>query len=82
MTDRRCRLCLIRDIDPAEYEKKIKRLLDLMKPDEKASEDIYENRLGICQACHYLSEGTCAACGCFVELRAAASGGQCPYNKW
>ena len=73
---------LIGDIDPAEYEKKIKRLLDLMKPEEKASAETYENRLGICQACHYLSEGTCGACGCFVELRAAAGSGRCPYKKW
>lgn len=79
---RSCRLCLIRDIDPAEYEAKIKRILDNMEPSEKAASSLYENRLGICQACDYLNSGTCTACGCFVELRAARKNGRCPYSKW
>ncbi|MCR5502178.1 MAG: DUF6171 family protein [Lachnospiraceae bacterium] len=78
----KCRLCLIREIDPAEYESKIKRLIDLMDEKEKTTEAEYENRLGICQACHYLNQGTCTACGCFVELRAASKAGHCAYHKW
>ena len=32
--------------------------------------------------CSYLNAGTCTACGCFVELRAALRTGHCPYRKW
>ena len=32
-----------------------------------------ESRLSVCQDCEKLNAGTCMACGCYVELRAAAA---------
>ena len=36
-----CRLCLLKDIDPKEYENRIKRVIDLMDRKDKASNDEY-----------------------------------------
>ena len=77
-----CRLCLLKDINPAEYELKIKRILDLMEAKEKASDEEYERRLNTCKECHYLKDGFCGACGCYVELRCARRTSDCPYERW
>lgn len=83
MADKKpCRLCLLKDIDPKEYEAKIKRILDLMDKSEKASDEVYEKRLNLCTTCSYLRDGFCGACGCYVELRAAKKSSDCPYEKW
>ena len=77
-----CRLCLLRDIDPAQYEAKIKRLIDLLPAGEKATTEVYESRLATCTECSYLKDAFCGACGCMVELRAAKKADKCPYGKW
>jgi len=82
MNDKKCKICLLRDINPEEYQTKIKRIIDLMKEQEKASEQTYQLRLDECVSCHYLKDGFCMACGCYVELRAIKRDGNCPYDKW
>ena len=77
-----CRLCLIRDINPAEYEARVKRLINLLSPAEKTPADAYEARLQVCTTCSYLKDAFCGACGCMVELRAAKKSEKCPYGKW
>ncbi len=77
-----CIRCLLEDIDPQKYEQDIKKLLDRMDRSEKVPEEEYHRRLEICRRCDYLSKGTCNACGCYVELRAAVKKGRCPYKKW
>ena len=77
-----CRKCFLEEIDPEAYERDIKRLLDLMEPEEKAKEPVVRERLAVCRTCSYLGRATCNACGCFVELRAALRDGRCPYGKW
>jgi len=77
-----CRLCLLKDINPKEYEAKIKRILDHMDPKEKALDEMYEKRLKACTECHYLKDGFCGACGCYVELRCAKKTSTCPYEHW
>ncbi|MCR5520464.1 MAG: DUF6171 family protein [Lachnospiraceae bacterium] len=81
-TQKPCRLCLLRDINPAEYEAKVKRLIKLLGPDEKTPDDVYEARLQVCTTCSYLKDAFCGACGCMVELRAAKKAEKCPYGKW
>ena len=81
-TKKPCRLCLLRDIDPKEYEAKIKRVIDLMDKKEKASADLYEKRLEVCENCSYLKDAFCNACGCYVELRCAKKSSRCPYEHW
>lgn len=77
-----CIRCLLEDIDPQKYEQDIKRLLTCMERSEKVPEEEYRRRLEVCRGCDYLSKGTCNACGCYVELRAAVKKGRCPYRKW
>ena len=44
----------------------------------RTSEQDYQARLVICQACPELMNGTCRLCGCYVETRAAKKGQRCP----
>ncbi|MBR3461334.1 MAG: hypothetical protein IKH20_01530 [Clostridiales bacterium] len=46
------------------------------------SEELEAERLDLCGQCEKLNRGTCLACGCFVEIRAATKKGRCPYGKW
>ncbi|MBR2950689.1 MAG: hypothetical protein IKC46_12660 [Lachnospiraceae bacterium] len=43
---------------------------------------VYEQRLAVCKECDYLEVGTCLACGCYVELRAAVNKNKCICNKY
>lgn len=77
-----CIRCLLEELDPARYREDIERLLQLMDRKEKTPDAEYRRRLSVCMECEYLSQGTCNACGCYVELRAAKKNGRCPYKKW
>lgn len=79
---KKCKICLIRDIDPEKYINEIKRLIDHLPLSEKSSAGEYEARLDKCSECSYLKDGFCMACGCYVELRAAKRNGNCPYKHW
>lgn len=80
--EKHCLRCLLQEYDEEAYMSKLKRVILLMKASERASEEETERRLGICRQCDYLERGTCRACGCYVELRAASRAGRCPYKKW
>jgi hypothetical protein len=56
-----------------------------MLPDgERADAAEYARRLALCTACANLNRGTCAMCGCYVEIRAAKRAMRCPQAnpKW
>ncbi|MCR5715221.1 MAG: DUF6171 family protein [Lachnospiraceae bacterium] len=77
-----CTKCLLQEIDEEAYRDKLLRVIDQMDRDVKAGDVLYEQRLTTCKSCDYLEAGTCRACGCYVELRAAAKKSKCPYKKW
>ena len=77
-----CRRCLLKDISEEEYEKLIKEGLNALPKDDLAEDKTASSRLDICRECEKLNQGTCLACGCYVEIRAALKNGKCPYNKW
>ena len=78
-----CRKCLTRDmIDKDEYFKTLRALIDEVKGEERASDELYEERLGTCTDCDRLYDGLCGACGCYVELRAVIRENHGPYDKW
>ena len=81
-TQRYCRKCLLKDFDEDKYRELIKKELDWMDAEMKAADDLYAERLKICEECDKLSQGTCLSCGCFVELRAAAGKAACPRKLW
>ena len=77
-----CIRCLLQDYDEEAYLSKLLRVIRLMKPSERAKEEVTKKRLQTCTQCSYLDRGTCLACGCYVELRASVRDGRCPYKKW
>ncbi len=77
-----CRKCLLAELDNEKLLADVRAAIDRLDDSMKVTEDVYEDRLGKCRECDYLNEGTCNACGCYVELRAAAKTGKCPYRKW
>lgn len=76
-----CKKCLLREMAEADA-KMIEKYKNAIKLSERVDVPEYEKRLGICKECDRLNAGTCGACGCYVELRAAAIVGHCPYRKW
>lgn len=78
-----CKKCLIREMAGQEkiYET-IKRMIEDLEPEDRAGEELVEKRLVVCKECDQLLEGTCKACGCYVELRTATKTQECPYEKW
>lgn len=55
---------------------------EAIKVNDRVMQDEYERRLSVCRSCEKLIEGTCMACGCYVELRAVAKVSRCPKKKW
>ena len=49
-----------------------------MPEEQRAEEAVMAARLEACKACDHLMSGTCALCGCYVELRAAKRVQACP----
>lgn len=79
---RKCRKCLLAELDNEKLLAEVGLAISRLDRELKVSDDVYRSRLSICKDCDYLNEGTCNACGCYVELRAAAKTGRCPYKKW
>ena len=80
---RRCKKCLLREMaDGVKIYESVKRMIEDLSDEERASEPIREERLSICKDCERLLEGMCTACGCYVELRAAMKEKECPYERW
>lgn len=63
-------------------QKMIEKYRAAIKEADQIDEAGYEARLVVCRECDLLNAGTCGACGCYVELRAAAKISRCPYKKW
>jgi len=79
--NRVCTRCLLRDMIDADTSM-IEKYKAALKQEDMVSDEEYENRLSICKSCDKLNEGTCMACGCYVELRATAKVSRCPKKKW
>ena len=76
-----CKKCLLRDMAEAD-KNMIEKYKMAIKKEDRVGRKVYEDRLTVCKECEKLNEGTCAACGCYVELRALSPMSKCPYNKW
>lgn len=77
-----CKHCLLQEINKEEYLEKIHKYVVALDKDVRADEALYQERLSKCNGCKYLVDGTCNACGCYVELRAAVKKSKCPYKFW
>ena len=76
-----CKRCLLRDMAEADRQM-IEKYMDAIKSEDRVETSVYEKRLECFKECNLLSDGTCGACGCYVELRALSTVGHCPYKKW
>lgn len=76
-----CKRCLLREMAEAD-QAMIEKYKAAIKGEDQVSIEEYERRLMVCKECEKLNAGTCAACGCYVELRAAAKVSHCPHKKW
>ena len=77
-----CRRCLLKEMNEEQYRKVIEEGLSALPKEDLVAEDVVSGRLNVCKECEKLNMGTCAACGCYVEIRAALKKGNCPYKKW
>lgn len=78
-----CKKCLTRDMmGQEEYFRSLREYIDNLDEDIRVSQEVYEDRLGVCKECDLLLEGMCRSCGCYVELRAAVTKNTCPRKKW
>lgn len=74
---KQCR-CLLRDAGEAEMAAVIAEYVASLDESIRTPEDVYRERLTICQSCDHLLNGTCRLCGCYVETRAAKRNQGCP----
>lgn len=77
-----CKRCLLTDLNQNKEKDMVYQYISELSKKEKASDKLFQERLGICRTCEYLQEYTCQACGCFVEVRAAVNKQKCPYKRW
>lgn len=87
MEQRICTRCLLRDMIASDASKQaelemIKKYREAIKQTDRVKDTEYEARLAVCRTCEKLIDGTCLACGCYVELRAAVKISHCPKKKW
>lgn len=82
METRICRKCLLSKEMSEGMTGYLERHLDAIPEEEQTADDLYEERLKICQSCSMLVESMCRGCGCYVQLRAALAKQSCPYDKW
>lgn len=79
----KCKRCLLSEIAGKEdVYAHVLRTRELLSPNEKASDALYDKRLGICGECDRLLDATCLKCGCYVEIRALKKDANCPLKKW
>ena len=77
-----CTRCLLKDYSKEVYEKLIVEGLKALPAGDLADDEVTSKRLSVCKDCEKINQGTCLACGCYVEIRAALKAGKCPYSKW
>lgn len=79
-----CKKCLLQKQSKEEYFEKLEEYIANLDPEDRVSQELYEERLGICGECPNIIDGMCRLCGCFVELRAALKVRKCPdiVRRW
>ena len=80
-----CKRCLLREAAEHDTFESVREKVELLKPDERADDNLYRSRLDACMTCDHLISGVCMKCGCYVEFRAAFRRMKCPNaadRKW
>ncbi|MCR5527371.1 MAG: DUF6171 family protein [Lachnospiraceae bacterium] len=79
---RECKRCLTYEQADEKTRQSFEMLINGIPKNERTSDKVYDERLTQCESCDSLLAGTCRACGCFVELRAAMKSSKCPHRLW
>jgi tRNA(Ile2) C34 agmatinyltransferase TiaS len=60
------------------------RFWDVLKSDNKTTDEKAEQRYSICKVCPELIKltGQCKKCGCIMPLKTKLEGAACPIGKW
>ncbi len=78
MTRPPCRCLLAEMPDETELADIIAARIGEIAEEERTPGEEYRRRLALCRDCESLNRGTCARCGCYVEIRAARKRMGCP----
>jgi len=81
MATTQCRKCLLNQSTDDIYNSVMSFIAAIPK-EQKTPPDEYERRLSICKTCNKLTNGMCALCGCYVEMRAAKIKQSCVNHYW
>lgn len=73
--------CLLKQAGETELAQNIEEYVSALSEEIKADEQLYRQRLSICESCVHLLSGTCTKCGCYVEMRAAVKNNRCPSEE-
>ena len=73
-----CKKCLLRDMGEAEAFENMYQYIANLSPEDKVSDEEYEQRLLICRQCSHLLSGMSGKSGCYEEMRAAMKVRHCP----
>ena len=74
-----CRKCMLEDMENGtDIAALLQRLTASIPTNERSDVEEINRRLDICRHCDHLYSGTCALCGCFVQLRASKKRAACP----
>ncbi|WP_028511019.1 DUF6171 family protein [Ruminococcus sp. NK3A76] len=73
-----CRRCLLEDMQGDELYRSVQERISLLDESVRTDKRTYAERLEKCRSCDELTNGMCALCGCFAELRAAKKDMHCP----
>lgn len=77
-----CRRCLLQDMaGENDYYASVVRYRAALPPARRTPDGEYARRLEGCRRCENLDNGTCMACGCYVEMRAARLDMHCPLTR-
>lgn len=49
---------------------------------QTVTQDVYEQRMEICDGCEFRHRNRCAKCGCGLSLKARGRAFKCPIGKW
>ncbi|WP_069999216.1 DUF6171 family protein [Cellulosilyticum sp. I15G10I2] len=76
-----CKRCKVFEQDEEQLLSTLKTYRDSLSEEERVPQEIYEQRLAICESCESLTNGLCGFCGCFVIVRAIKKRMNCPHPK-
>jgi hypothetical protein len=49
---------------------------------DTVNEELYKQRLSLCNSCDYREDKKCGVCGCSIKLKTKWTSETCPKNKW